>query len=130
MAHLLERRQERQSSTRRGIRIDSSKYGRSEEGGSSLDVWAALSNTAALRQGVARDFAARAMEEEGVREVWITEVTKDLHVAVALTDPTLEVELRKIFISLVCERLDASEGSLFVFAEEIADWVKAGQRLA
>ena len=130
MAHLLERRQERQSSTRRGIRIDSSKYGRSEESGSSLDLWAALSNTAALRQGVARDFAAQAMEEGGVREIWVTDVTKDLHVAVALSDPTVEVELRKIFIALVCERLDPSEGSLFVFAEEVADWVRTGQRLA
>lgn len=96
----------------------------------SADLWDVLSTPISLRRGVARDFASAIAVIEGVKDVWITDLKKDLDMAVALEDPTLERQVRDLFIDLVCERLDPSEGELFIFAsEEVPAWVHDGTSL-
>jgi hypothetical protein len=96
----------------------------------SADLWDVLSTPVSLRRGVARDFASAVAALQGISEVWVTDLEGDLDVAISLDDPALESQVREIFIDLVCERLDPSEGELFVFAaEEMPSWVNRGEQL-
>jgi hypothetical protein len=131
MPRVLELQQGRQAPTRRRVLLNPSKYGPSEEGGSRLDLWAALANPVALRRAVASDYAAAARGNAAVVGVWMTRSHDDLHLAVVLNDPGVESDLRDLFIDMVCERMDPREGELFIFPEgDAPEWVGRGEKLA
>lgn len=115
---------------RRGVLVNRRRWQRSEEATPGTDLWAVLASPIAQRRGVARDFASAISSKAGVGDVWITDLRNDLDVVVALEDPGVETEIRNAFIDLVCERLDPSEGELFVFApDQVPAWVESGERL-
>lgn len=95
------------------------------------DLWSVLSTPTSRRRSVARDFAAAMGAKDEVAEVWVTKVEDDLAVAIALNEADFEIEARSAFLDLVCERLDAGEGNLFVFPNgQVPDWVTRGKKLA
>jgi hypothetical protein len=130
MARAIELKPRRRSPVRQGVWVNRRQWGHAEEAGPRPDLWNALTDPVARRKAAARDFASLMEDVEGLLEVWITDAVNDLDVAVALSDRAIEATLRESFIDVVCQRLDASEGSLFVFDGEVADWAKQGQRLA
>jgi hypothetical protein len=94
------------------------------------DLWDVLSTPVSKRRGAARDFASAIANFPGVAEVWITDLSNDLDMAVALSEPEAESDVRRVFIDLVCERLNPSEGTLYVFpGGEVPNWVEKGQQL-
>jgi hypothetical protein len=94
------------------------------------DLWTVLATPTAQRRGVARDFASTVGGVDGVGAIWVTDLKSDLDVVIVLADLNLESEVRNAFIDLVCERLDPTEGELFVFPEgEVPAWVENGERL-
>lgn len=130
MARVLEVKQGPQARIRQGVWVNRRDYQRSEERASDIDVWAALSNTTALRNSVARDFASAIGASPEVMEVWVTDVVNDLAVAVALEGAGIEIDVRTTFLDLVMERLDPQEGNLHIFPTgSVPDWVKRGQQL-
>jgi len=95
------------------------------------DLWSVLSNPASRRRAVARDFAAAMGVKDEVAEVWLTKTESDLGVAIALNEADFEIAARTAFLDLVCERLDAGEGDLYVFPSgQVPDWVARGKKLA
>jgi hypothetical protein len=81
----------------------------------------------AERRAVAVRFARLARNIQGVREVRLAETTPDLEVAVVMREPDLdrELELRGLFIEVVCEELDPSVGELYVYPlDEAPRWVE------
>lgn len=94
------------------------------------DLWEVLSTPVSNRRGVARDFASAAAEQPAVGGLWVTDLKKDLHIAIELHDGEAEPVLRDLFIDLVCERLDPSEGELFVFPKDkVPAWAETGEKL-
>jgi hypothetical protein len=130
MSRVTEQQQGVTSPIRQGIWINRRQWSRSAEAGSQVDLWAALSNPMALRKNVARDFASAIGGRDEVLSVWITQLGDDLEVAVELDDLAVESDLRNVFIDLVCERLDPSEGELSVFpGGSVPDWVQRSPKL-
>jgi hypothetical protein len=90
-------------------------------------VFSYADTQAAERRAVAVRFARFASNIQGVREVRVAELMPNLEVVVVMSEEDLgrELELRGIFIDLVCDELDPSVGELFVFAEDDAPtWVR------
>lgn len=130
MARVLQERQGPDARIRKGVWVNRREYQRSEEAGSNIEVWAALSNPKALRSSVARDFASAIGASRDVIEVWITDVENDLCMAVALNGSDAEIDVRTTFLDLVMERLTPQEGDLHIFPSGcVPDWVKRGERL-
>jgi hypothetical protein len=132
MAQALERHEQAGSGDvhRRGVTLGRREWTLLEEPKVRGDLWDALSTPAMCRRGVARDFAEAVRSKAGVGEIWVTDVHQDLCVAVAFEDPTLEIEVRGVFLNFVCEKLDPSEGELFAFPDgEVPDWVRRGEQL-
>lgn len=116
-------------SNRRWLWINRVQWTRTDEAAAPTDLWEALATPGSLRRVVARLFASAVGKLEGVSGVWVTDLKDDLDVAIALDDPSLEPKVRNIFIDLICERLDPSEGELFVFpSDRIPEWVENGER--
>jgi hypothetical protein len=86
------------------------------------------------RRAVAEHFGRIARNIRGVVEVWLDSTLPDLEVSVVMRelDFDSELELRGIFIDLVCERFDPSVGELSIYTEdeEVPDFVREGQLLA
>jgi len=86
----------------------------------------------AERRAIAERFARVARNLSGVEEVWLNAVVPDLEVGVVMRDLDLatELELRGIFIDLVCE-VDPSIGELSVHAQNdgVPESVREGARL-
>lgn len=86
------------------------------------------------RRGVAERFARFARNMNGVREVWLDEISPELTVSVVLRqfDFERELELRGLFIEAVREALDLSVGELSVYSldEGVPDAVRRGEQLA
>lgn len=86
------------------------------------------------RRIVAERFALAVRNLRGVEEVWLDPSSPDLSVSVVMRDLDFdrELELRGIFIDLVCEAFDPSVGELSVYAvsEEVPDFVREDERLA
>ena len=71
-------------------------------------------------------FARLVQNIQGVREVRLVETTPDLEVKAIMREENLdrELDVRGIFIELVCEELDLSVGELYVYTEDEApSWV-------
>jgi hypothetical protein len=116
-----QRRRWRNSRTGGWIRSD-------EAQGSNL--WDLLSSSSGKRKAVATDFASALGAIDGVVAVWLLDLKDDLEVAAILQDPEVEDEIRDVFIDLVCERLDASEGELLVYlADEVPGRIELGEQL-
>lgn len=115
---------------RRRLSVNRLQWARSDEATPKQDLWAALSTPVAQRRSVAHTFAEKVRELNGADGLWITDLKNDLGVAISLPDPALEPEIRDLFIDLVCERLDPSEGELFVFPSgAVPDWVRSTDAL-
>jgi hypothetical protein len=115
---------------RHWLLANTAQWSRVGETKPNADIWAAFSTPVSRRRGVAKDFTAAIADRAGVVSVWATALTDDLEVAVELADPDAESDLRNIFIDLVCERLDPSEGELAVFtAGHLPAWVQNGTKL-
>lgn len=93
-----------------------------------------LSTPGVQRRSVAERFARIARNLRGVEEVWLTSTLPELEVSIVMRDVDFdtELELRGIFIDLVCEALDPSVGELSVYAEseDVPDAVRGGLQLA
>jgi hypothetical protein len=112
------------------IWADTAQWTGSEEAKSKPDIWAVFSTPISRRRSVARSFAAAVGGLEGVKGIWATDLEKDLDIAIALDDLSLEAQVREAFIDLVCSQLDPSEGELFVFpSEHVPDWVHSADSL-
>jgi hypothetical protein len=84
------------------------------------------------RRRVASAFARLARNIRGVQEVWLNETLPDLEVSVVMRESDLDrdLELRGIFIDLVCETLDPSVGELLIYTDSDApEWTREGERL-
>lgn len=96
--------------------------------------WSMLDLEIARRKDAGTAFAQAAIGINGVESIWLTDVVDDLQMVVVL-DPTeleQELEVRRIFIDLMCKKLDPSVGELYAYpGDEVPQWVEDdGTKLA
>lgn len=125
-------RQEREGEHihRSWLLLNTPQWTRSDETASKPEFWTVFATPESNRRSVGREFASVVSPLDGVSGIWITETKTDLAIAIALDDLDLEPQVRETFIDLVCEKLDPSEGELFVFpSEQVPHWAQRGESL-